>query len=85
MAVRDESHRFATGFHKLLRDREAAASVLEKVKGIGAKKARLLLLKFGSLEALGRADAEAIARTARVKDEIARGILSRIQELLGER
>ncbi len=70
-AVRDEAHRFATTFHKKLRGQQAVSSVLEKVRGIGPRKAALLLERFGGLQELAAASAEDIARTAGVSREIA--------------
>ena len=70
-AVRDEAHRFATTFHKKLRGRQAVTSVLEGVRGIGPRKAALLLERFGSLEALAAAAPEAVARAAGVSREVA--------------
>ncbi|MBN2352989.1 MAG: excinuclease ABC subunit UvrC [Spirochaetales bacterium] len=84
VAVRDESHRFATTFHKLLRDRETASSYLEKIKGIGGKKARLLLLNFRSLEKIAAAPIPELAKTARVSEAVALGIAREVKKVLGE-
>ena len=54
-AVRDESHRFATTFHKKLRDRKVQGSLLEGLPGIGPKRSRALLVHFGSLERIAAA------------------------------
>jgi len=70
-AVRDEAHRFATTFHKKLRGERAVTSVLEGVRGIGPRKAALLLERFGSLEALAAAAPEDIARAAGVRPQVA--------------
>jgi excinuclease ABC subunit C len=70
-AVRDEAHRFATTFHKKLRGRQAVSSVLEGVRGIGPRKAALLIERFGGLEALAAAAPEDIARAAGVSREVA--------------
>jgi excinuclease ABC subunit C len=84
VAVRDESHRFATTFHKLLRDRETASSYLEKIKGIGRKKARLLLLGFRSLERIAAAPASEVAKTARVSETTALAVVKEVKKVLGE-
>ncbi len=47
-AVRNESHRFATGFHKRLRNKRATQSIFEEVRGIGKRKSQRLLEAFGS-------------------------------------
>ncbi len=47
--VRDEAHRFAITYHRLLRDRRTTASELDLVPGIGATKKLALLHHFGSV------------------------------------
>ncbi len=75
-AVRDEAHRFATTFHKKLRGVQAVTSVLEGVPGIGPKRARALLERFGGLAELRAAGPEDIARAARVSREKAEELLA---------
>jgi excinuclease ABC subunit C len=70
-AVRDEAHRFATTFHRKLRGQQAVTSVLEEVRGIGPRKAALLIERFGGLEALAAAAPEEIARAAGIGLEVA--------------
>jgi excinuclease ABC subunit C len=74
-AVRDEAHRFATGFQKQLRHRRLGRSELEKVAGIGKVKSRLLLERFGSLAAIGRQTPREIARAARLSTRQAEELL----------
>ncbi len=57
--VRDEAHRFALAYHRLLRERRQAASELDDIPGIGAVKKLALLHRFGSVagvRAAGRAE-----------------------------
>ena len=48
--VRDEAHRFAVDRHRRRRSRRQLASGLEAVPGIGPRRRRALLRRFGSLE-----------------------------------
>lgn len=70
-AVRDETHRFATGFNQLLRSKQLKLTTLESVPGIGEKRSRALLKEFGSLEALASADASEIALRGGVPESVA--------------
>jgi excinuclease ABC subunit C len=70
-AVRDEAHRFATTFHKKLRGEQALTSVLEGVRGIGPRRAAVLLERFGGLAELAAARPEEIARAAGIGQEVA--------------
>jgi len=47
--VRDEAHRFAIGYHRKLRQKRGVGSVLDGIPGIGAKKRRALIRRFGSV------------------------------------
>ncbi len=62
--VRDEAHRFAITYHRQVRRKAATASVLDSIPGVGPKRKRALLRKFGSLKAVRAADIDEIASTA---------------------
>jgi excinuclease ABC subunit C len=47
--IRDEAHRFAVGYHKILRDKNAIASLLETIPGIGPQRLRALYRSFDSV------------------------------------
>lgn len=59
--VRDEAHRFGVTYHRNLRGKSAVKSSLDDVEGIGPKRRRALLAKFGSLEAIRQASLEELA------------------------
>ncbi len=59
--IRDEAHRFALGYHQRVRRSEAMASALDNVPGIGPKRKRALLKRFGSVRAIKEADIDDIA------------------------
>lgn len=48
--IRDEAHRFAIAYHHKLRRKQSLVSKLDTIPGLGPKKKKLLLKKFGSLE-----------------------------------
>ncbi len=76
--IRDESHRFAVSFHRKRRQMRDRASELLEVPGIGENTRRRLLEHFGSLQAVKRADAAALA--AVVTRPQAEAILKHFQE-----
>jgi excinuclease ABC subunit C len=59
--VRDEAHRFAITYHRQLRSKSMVDSVLDQVPGIGPKRKRDLLKRFGSLKKLREAGADSLA------------------------
>jgi excinuclease ABC subunit C len=56
--VRDEAHRFAITHHRIRRDREMRASILDELPGVGPARKRALLNHFGSPEAILAASRE---------------------------
>jgi excinuclease ABC subunit C len=49
-AIRNEAHRFAITYHRSLRGQETLHSSLRDIPGVGTKRERQLLIRFGSLE-----------------------------------
>ena len=69
VAIRDETHRFATGLSKKLRTKDLRFTVLKSVEGIGEARAKRLMKSFGSLGAIAVAEPEAIAKAAGISME----------------
>ncbi len=61
--IRDEAHRFAITYHRKVRARSGMESALDSVPGIGPKRKRALLRKFGSLRGVREASVEDVAST----------------------
>lgn len=61
--IRDEAHRFAIQYHRKVRTKTGMESALDSVPGIGPKRKRALLRKFGSLKGIREAPVEEIAST----------------------
>ena len=58
MAVRDETHRFAVSSHRRRRSKRTLHSALDDLPGIGDKRRRLLLERFGSVSGVRQASAQ---------------------------
>jgi len=61
--IRDEAHRFAISYHRRLRARQTSQSTLDRIKGIGPRRKKALLKKFGSLQAMREAEVNDLAAT----------------------
>ena len=72
--IRDEVHRFAVTYQRKLRKKKLFESPLDKVPGIGEKRRKMLLRRFGSLEALVKAPLEEIRGMPGITEEMAREI-----------
>src|SRR6185312_7892168 len=53
--VRDEAHRFAITYHRQVRSKRAFKSVLDDIPGIGPKRKKALIKRFGSSRAIAAA------------------------------
>lgn len=60
--IRNEAHRFAITFHRELRAKRTFSTKLLEVEGIGEKRAKLLLTKFGSIEEIKKAPIEELEK-----------------------
>jgi len=56
--IRDEAHRFAVTFHRRARTMRDLRSELDAVRGVGPRRRRALLTRFGSLAGVRRATRE---------------------------
>ena len=59
--MRDEAHRFAITYHRNLRSKGSLSSPIELVTGIGPKRKRMLMRRFGSLKGIKEAGLDEIA------------------------
>jgi len=61
--IRDEAHRFAITYHRGVRQKAGIQSALDAIPGIGPKRKRALLHKFGSVQRIRAASLDDIAAT----------------------
>jgi len=72
--LRDEAHRFALGYHRGLRKKETFASALDTIPGIGPKRKRALIRRFGSVSAIREAPLEELAAAKGMTQSLAEKI-----------
>ncbi|MFQ6026044.1 MAG: excinuclease ABC subunit UvrC [Dehalococcoidia bacterium] len=59
--LRDEAHRFAITYHRNLRSKSSLRSSIDLVTGIGPKRKRMLLRRFGTIQGIKDAPVDDIA------------------------
>jgi len=69
--IRDEAHRFALGYHQKLRHKEVIASTLDSVPGIGPKRKKALLKKFGSIRGIKGASIDELSTVTGITTKLA--------------
>jgi excinuclease ABC subunit C len=77
--IRDETHRFAVGFHRQRRTKRTIQTGLENIPGVGPRTAQKLLRNFGSVAQLRSASIEQIAKV------VPKGVAERVSAHLGGR
>jgi len=77
--ARDEAHRFAISYHRKLRHKEGITSVLDNIPGIGPRRKKALLRRFGSIEAIKEASSEELSQIQGVTPALAQ----KVKEYLG--
>jgi excinuclease ABC subunit C len=69
--IRDEAHRFALGYHQRLRHKESIISALDSIPGIGPKRKKALLKKFGSMRGIKEASTDELATVEGITSKLA--------------
>lgn len=82
--LRDEAHRFAITYHRHTHEKTNLQSELTKIEGIGEKKRKALIDKFGSLENIKRASKEELKETEGIGDKQADAVIAYFHEKKGE-
>jgi len=73
--IRDEAHRFAINYHRVLREDSMFKSSLREIKGIGDKKAIALLEHFKTMDAIKTASVDELMEVPLITKENAESIL----------
>ena len=77
--VQDEVHRFAISYHRNIKSKGMLSSVLDFVPGIGEKRKKELLKKFGSLKKLKESSVEQLQEV--LTRDVAENLYKYLREL----
>ena len=76
--MRDEAHRFAITYHRNLRSKRSSRSALDDVPGVGPRRRKALIQRFGSVQAIREASTDDVASVV----GITRSLAEKVKELL---
>lgn len=77
--IQDEVHRFAITFHRQTRGKHAFHSLLDDIPGIGAKRKKLLLKHFGSVQKMKEAGKEEFISIG-IPSPVTEQLMNKLQE-----
>jgi len=69
--IRDEAHRFAITYHKLLRSKEFKRSPLDEIPGVGNKRKIQLMKHFGNMDNISNADVKELEEVKGINKKLA--------------
>ncbi len=78
--IRDEAHRFAITFQRRRRSSASVTSVLDGIEGIGPKRKRVLLDRFGSVDGIRNAAIEELAQLPGITQQMAQEIQETLKQ-----
>ena len=80
--IRDEAHRFAITYFRNIHSKNALASVLTEIGGVGKARRRALMDRFGTLDRIMRASEKELASVEGISENLAREIKKYFEEEL---
>ena len=76
--MQDEVHRFTINYHRQIRSKGSIQSVLDNIEGLGEKRRKALLKKFGSLKAISNASVDELKEV--IPESVARNLKEYLKE-----
>jgi excinuclease ABC subunit C len=74
--IRDEVHRFAISYHRILRRKLASNSILKEIKGVGPKRYKKILEHYPDIEALKKVSKKDLEKIPSIDEKTAEEIVN---------
>lgn len=76
--MQDEVHRYTINYHRTIRSKGSISSVLDNISGIGAKRKKMLIKKYGSVAKMKSASIEELQEL--LPEEVAKNLYNFLKE-----
>ena len=77
--IRDESHRFAVSYHRVLRNKRMTRSVLDGISGLGEVRKKRLIKEFGGVRRVQKASLDELQELSWLPDAVAVAVHEKTQ------
>ena len=74
LRLRDEAHRYAITNHRIKRNKNIFRSEIDNIESIGPKRKKSLILYFGSLQEVKKADLKQLQEVPGINKNVAKAI-----------
>ena len=75
MTGRDEAHRFAVTYQRLLRQKTGLSSMLDNISGVGPKRKKMLLSKYRTISNIAKESSETLSNNIGINQKLASRII----------
>ncbi|SFE25007.1 excinuclease ABC subunit UvrC [Peptostreptococcus sp. D1] len=79
--IQEEVHNYAVSYHRSLRDNKMTRSALDDIYGVGPKKKKALMEKFGDIDSIKNSKAEDLISIKGINEELAKSILKHLKKV----
>jgi len=79
--IRDEAHRFALAYHHKLREKQATRSILDGIPGIGSRRRKALIRRFGSVAGVRAASVEQLVEVPGITKPLAEAVYEQLHSI----
>lgn len=79
--IQEEVHNYSISYHRSLRDKKMTKSALDDIAGIGPKRKKALMLKFGDIDKIRNSTVEELVSVEGINRELAKNVLEHLKKV----
>ncbi len=80
-SIQEEVHNYSVSYHRSLRDKKMTKSALDDISGVGPKKKKALMEKFGDIDSIKNSKVEDLVSIKGINEELAKSILKHLKKV----